>query len=59
MLTHADSLAEVVCLQLLSHARTSLTRQPVIRADNLIGLGNFPALTIRHKVGALNGKGAG
>lgn len=40
------------------HARTWPTCQAVTRALNLVGLGNFPALTIRHKVGAENGSGA-
>ena len=41
------------------HARTSLTFQHVKRSDNLMGLGKVPAATLRHKVGALNGSGAG
>lgn len=40
-------------------ARTSLTFQAVTRALNLVGLGKVPAATLRHKVGALNGRGAG
>jgi hypothetical protein len=41
------------------HARTSLTFQQVTLSDNLMGLGNVPADTLRHNVGALNGNGAG
>jgi hypothetical protein len=41
------------------HARTMPTFQAVTRSDNLIGLGNVPAATLRQSVGALNGKGAG
>jgi hypothetical protein len=41
------------------HARTSLTFQHVTRSDNLMGLGKVPAATLRHRVGALNGNGAG
>jgi NADPH-dependent curcumin reductase CurA len=40
------------------HALTSLTFQQVTLSDNLIGLGNVPAATLRHNVGALNGRGA-
>jgi hypothetical protein len=40
-------------------ARTSLTFQHVTLSDSLIGLGNVPAATLRHNVGALNGSGAG
>jgi hypothetical protein len=40
------------------HALTSLTFQQVTLSDNLIGLGNVPAATLRHNVGALNGSGA-
>ena len=29
------------------------------RSESFTGLGNVPALTLRHKVGALNGNGAG
>lgn len=39
-------------------ARTSLTFQQVTRSDSLIGLGKVPAATLRHNVGALNGRGA-
>jgi hypothetical protein len=41
------------------HARTSPTFQQVTLSDNLIGLGNVPAATLRHSVGALKGSGAG
>ena len=41
------------------HARTVPTFQAVTRSDNFTGLGNVPAFTLRHKVGALNGRGAG
>ena len=37
----------------------SPTFQAVTRSDNLTGLGNVPAFTLRHSVGAENGKGAG
>lgn len=40
------------------HARTWPTCQAVTRALNLVGWGNLPALTMRHSVGAENGKGA-
>ena len=40
-------------------ARTAPTFQPVTRSDSLTGLGNVPAFTLRHKVGALKGSGAG
>ena len=40
------------------HARTCPTCQQVTRADNLVGAGNVPALTLRHNVGAENGSGA-
>lgn len=40
------------------HARTWPTCQAVTRALNLVGLGKVPTLTMRHKVGAENGKGA-
>lgn len=38
--------------------RTSTTRHAVMRSDNFNGLGKVPAATLRHSVGALNGKGA-
>jgi hypothetical protein len=41
------------------HARTVPTFQAVTRSESLIGLGNVPAFTLRHSVGALNGRGAG
>jgi len=40
-------------------ARTVPTFQAVTRSDNLHGLGNVPAFTLRHSVGAENGNGAG
>jgi hypothetical protein len=40
-------------------ARTVPTFQAVTRSDSLIGLGNVPAFTLRHKVGAEKGRGAG
>jgi hypothetical protein len=40
-------------------ARTVPTFQAVTRSDNLCGLGNVPAFTLRHKVGAEKGRGAG
>ena len=40
-------------------ARTAPTFQQVTRSDNLMGLGNLPAATSRHNVGAENGRGAG
>jgi hypothetical protein len=36
-------------------ARTVPTLKAVTRWDNFTGLGNVPAFTLRHKVGALNG----
>lgn len=39
--------------------RTSPTFQHVTRSDNLMGLGKVPAFTLRHSVGAENGRGAG
>lgn len=39
-------------------ARTSLTFHAVTRALNLVGLGNLPNFTMRHSVGAENGRGA-
>jgi hypothetical protein len=41
------------------HARTVPTFQAVTRSDNFTGLGNVPAFTLRQRVGALNGNGAG
>lgn len=41
-----------------NQARISPTFQAVTRSDSLMGFGNVPALTLRHKVGELNGKGA-
>ena len=41
------------------HARTSLTLHAVTRWDSLVGLGNVPALTFRHNVAALKGRGTG
>ena len=35
------------------------TFQAVTRSESLIGLGNVPAFTLRHSVGAEKGKGAG
>jgi hypothetical protein len=40
------------------HARTWPTCQAVTPALNFVGLGNLPALTIRHRVGAEKGRGA-
>ena len=40
-------------------ARTAPTFQQVTRSDSLMGLGNLPAATSRHNVGAENGRGAG
>ncbi len=40
-------------------ARTVPTFQAVTRSDNLMGAGNVPAFTLRHKVGAEKGRGAG
>jgi hypothetical protein len=40
-------------------ARTSLTFQQVTRCESLNGCGNVPALTLRQRVGAENGKSAG
>lgn len=42
-----------------AHARISPTFQAVTRSDSFTGLGNVPAFTFRHSVGAENGKGAG
>ena len=39
-------------------ARTCPACQAVTRALNLVGLGNLPSFTMRHSVGAENGKGA-
>ena len=39
-------------------ARTCPACQAVTRALNLVGLGNLPAFTMRHSVGAENGRGA-
>jgi hypothetical protein len=41
------------------HARTVPTFQAVTRSESLIGLGNVPAFTLRHRVGAEKGRGAG
>lgn len=35
------------------------TFHAVIRSDNLTGFGNVPSFTLRHRVGALKGSGAG
>ena len=43
----------------LIHARTSPTFHAVTRWDNLYGGGKVAAFTLRHKVGAENGSGAG
>jgi hypothetical protein len=51
------ALYTVVCAVI--QARTSPTRQAVTRSDNLCGAGNVPAFTLRHKVGAEKGRGAG
>lgn len=41
----------------LIHARTSATRQAVMRCENLTGAGKVLFLTLRHSVGALKGSG--
>ena len=43
----------------LIQSRTSPTRHAVTLSDNLNGLGNVPAATLRHNVGAEKGRGAG
>ncbi len=56
-LTHCKHPAALVCAAI--QARTAPTCQAVTRSDNLMGLGNVPAFTLRHSVGALKGRGAG
>jgi len=51
------TLYAVACAAI--QARTVPTFQAVTRSDNLMGLGNVPFFTLRHSVGAENGKGAG
>jgi hypothetical protein len=40
-------------------ALTSPTLQAVTRSDSRCGFGKVPAFTLRHRVGALKGRGAG
>jgi hypothetical protein len=50
-----DQVTTHAALRLSIHSRTSSARQTVIRSDNLSGLGNSPAFTLRHSVALLKG----
>ena len=49
---HAETCAVI-------QARTSPTVKAVTRSESLMGLGNVPAFTLRHSVGAEKGRGSG
>ena len=55
MFVHAAYTVACAVIQ----ARTVPTFQAVTRWDNLTGAGNVPAFTLRHRVGAEKGSGAG